>query len=236
MAKHKKYEPHHPGATSNLNKLRAAVLGADDGIVSIAGLVVGVAGATSSRSTIFAAGMAGVLAGAISMAAGEYVSVSSQRDTERALLRLEKHELETAPNEELEELIQIYINKGLSAKTAEVVAKELTQKDAYRAHLDAELAINPEDLVNPWQAATASALSFLAGAILPMLAILLPSQNLRVPTTFISVIAALAFTGILSARIGKAPIRPAVVRVVIGGALAMIITYGVGHLIGTSSL
>jgi VIT1/CCC1 family predicted Fe2+/Mn2+ transporter len=236
MKSHEKYEPHHPSATSSLNKLRAAVLGANDGIVSIAGLVVGVAGATSSRSTIFTAGIAGVLAGAISMAAGEYVSVSSQRDTERALLKLEKYELENFPKEEFEELTQIYIDKGLSTKTAEVVAKELSHKDAYRAHLDAELAIDPENLVNPWQASIASALSFLAGAILPMLAILLPPENLRIYTTFVSVVIALAFTGALSARIGKAPIRPAVVRVVLGGALAMIVTYAIGYIIGNSSL
>ncbi len=127
--------------------------------------------------------MAGVLAGAISMAAGEYVSVSSQRDTERALLKLEKFEVENYPKEELAELTQIYIDKGLSSKTAEIVAKELTKKDVYRAHLDAELAINPEDLVNPWQAAIASAISFLAGAILPMLAILYHQriQELQLP-------------------------------------------------------
>jgi len=234
VVKHEKYEPHHSSSTSKLNKLRAAVLGANDGIVSIAGLVVGVAGATDSRSAIFTAGMAGVLAGAISMAAGEYVSVSSQRDTEKALLRLEKFELENYPEEELEELVQIYINKGLSSETAEKVAKELTKKDVYRAHLDAELAIDPENLVNPWQAAIASALSFLAGAVLPMLAILLPPQNARVFITFVSVVVALGFTGALSAKVGNAPIRPAIIRVVSGGVLAMLVTYGIGSLIGAT--
>lgn len=209
-------------------------MGANDGIVSIAGLVVGVASATTSRSAIFTAGLAGVMAGAISMAAGEYVSVSSQRDTEKALLRLEKFEVENYPAEELQELTELYIGKGLSAETAEKVAKELTIKDVYKAHLDAELAINPEDLVNPWQAAIASAAAFLAGAILPMLAILLPPENIRILVTFVSVIIALAITGTLSARFGKAPIRPAVIRVVGGGALAMLVTYGIGHLIGSS--
>lgn len=209
-------------------------MGANDGIVSIAGLVVGVAGATNSRSTIFAAGIAGVLAGAISMAAGEYVSVSSQRDTERASLKLEKFEIENYPDQELAELVQIYIGKGLSAKTAEVVAKELTKKDAYKAHLDAELAINPDDLVSPWQAAIASAASFLAGAILPMLAIMLPPRNNRIIITFISTVVALGITGALSARFGNAPVKQAVIRVTAGGALAMVVTYGIGHLIGAN--
>lgn len=212
------------------------MLGADDGIVSIAGLVVGVAGATDSRSVIFASGMAGLVAGAISMAAGEYVSVSSQRDTERALLKLEKFEVENYPDQELAELVQIYIAKGLSAKTAEVVAKELTKKDVYRAHLDAELAINPDDLANPWHAAIASSLSFLAGAVLPILAIMLPPQNIRILVTFASVIVALVITGSLSARFGKAPVKQAVLRVTAGGALAMVVTYTIGHFIGTTSL
>jgi len=230
------FEPHHQNSTGKLNKLRAAVLGANDGIVSVAGLVVGVASATSSRSAIFTAGMAGVLAGTISMAAGEYVSVSSQRDTEKALLKLEKFEVENYPDQELTELIQIYISKGLSAKTAEKVAKELTKKDVYKAHLDAELAINPNDLVNPWQAAIASAASFLAGAILPILAIMLPPQNTRILVTFVSVVIALAITGTLSARFGSAPARPAIVRVTAGGVLAMIVTYAIGHVIGTVGL
>lgn len=234
--KNERPEPHRQTSTGKLNKLRAAVLGANDGIVSIAGLVVGVAGATNSRSTIFTAGIAGVVAGAISMAAGEYVSVSSQRDTEKALLKLEKFEVENYPDQELAELIQIYIGKGLSAKTAEIVAKELTKKDVYRAHLDAELAINPDDLVNPWQATIASALSFLAGAVLPMLAIMLPPQNLRIFVTFVSVVLALVITGSLSARFGNAPIRQAVIRVTAGGALAMVVTYAIGHIIGAAGL
>ncbi|HEX5394855.1 MAG TPA: VIT family protein [Candidatus Saccharimonadales bacterium] len=236
MSRHKKFEPHHQNTTSKLNKLRAAVLGANDGIVSIAGLVVGVAGATTNRTAIFTAGIAGILAGAFSMAAGEYVSVSSQRDTERALLKLEKSELEQFPEQELEELTEIYISKGLSAKTAESVAKELTARDAYRAHLDAELAINPDDLVNPWQAAFSSAAAFFAGSLLPMLAIMLPPENIRVAVTFVSTVVALAINGGLSARFGGAPVMTAIMRVVTGGALAMIVTYTVGRIIGTTSL
>jgi VIT1/CCC1 family predicted Fe2+/Mn2+ transporter len=236
VSRHKKFEPHHQNSSGKLNKLRAAVLGANDGIVSIAGLVVGVAGASSNRTTIFAAGIAGILAGAFSMAAGEYVSVSSQRDTERALLRLEKSEIEQNPKEEQEELVEIYMSKGLSARTAQTVAAELTQKDAYRAHLDAELAINPEDLVNPWQAAFSSAIAFFAGSLLPMLAIMLPPQSLRISITFVSTLIALAINGAVSAKSGGAPMRPAVQRVVIGGALAMIVTYSIGRLIGSSSI
>jgi vacuolar iron transporter family protein len=169
------------------------------------------------------------------MAVGEYVSVSSQRDTERALLRLEKSEIEQYPQQEFEELTDIYIGKGLSNKTAKQVAKELTQKDAYRAHLDAELAINPDDLVNPWQATFSSAAAFLAGSLLPMLAIMLPPKNIRIAVTFISTIIALAINGAMSAKFGGAPIKSAVMRVSAGGALAMIVTYAIGRLIGASS-
>ncbi len=227
-------EPHNQNASIRLNKLRAAVLGANDGIVSIAGLVVGVAGATQDRSIILAAGVAGVLAGALSMAAGEYVSVSSQRDTEKAMLEKEKYELHNYPKQEQAELTQIYINKGLSAETAAIVSKELTKKDAYAAHIDAELAIDPDNLANPWHAAIASAAAFFAGSLLPMAAILLPQADIRIVVTFFSTVVALALTGYLSARFGNAPARPAILRVVAGGALAMIVTYGIGSLIGTS--
>lgn len=224
------YEPHAANTSSKLNWLRASVLGANDGIVSIAGLVVGVAGATTSADIILTAGMAGIVAGAISMAAGEYVSVSSSRDTERALLKKEKWELSQFPKEELEELIQIYQNKGLSRQTAEKVAKELTEKDAYAAHIDAELGIDPNNLTNPWHAAAASAAAFLIGASLPLLAILIPPAEMRIPVAFISVVIALALTGTISAKIGNAAILPAVIRVVTGGALAMAVTYSIGKL------
>jgi VIT1/CCC1 family predicted Fe2+/Mn2+ transporter len=214
--------------------LRAAVLGANDGIVSVAGIVVGVAGATSARGPIFTAGLAGLVAGAVSMALGEYVSVSSQRDSELADLTQEKRELADTPEAELAELTALYEARGLSASTARIVATELTAQNALRAHLDAELHIDPDDLARPAQAAAASALSFTSGALLPLLAILLPPVALRVPVTFVAVLIALGLAGALSARIGGSNIRRAVLRVVIGGALGLAFTYGVGHLFGTA--
>ncbi len=236
MKTHDTQEPHLPSTTAKLNWLRASVLGANDGIVSIAGLVVGVAGATNSSGIIVATGIAGIIAGAISMAAGEYVSVSSSRDTEKALLRKEKFELDNFPEAELAELIMIYERKGLSEKTATIVAKELTEKDAFKAHVDAELNIDPDNLTNPWHAAMASAIAFFLGALIPMVAIVLPPDSVRVPFTFGAVIVALMITGYVSAKIGGAHVTQAVIRVVAGGALAMAITYGVGKLFGVSGL
>ena len=235
-ASHPEPRSHTNGSSSRLNSLRAAVLGANDGIVSVAGIVVGVAGATSTKSTIFTAGLAGLAAGALSMAAGEYVSVSSQRDTERAMLDKEKIELRDYPKEELQELQELYEAKGLSKKTARLVAKELTAKDAFAAHADAELGINPNDLTNPWQAALASASSFLVGAIIPLLAIVVFPSRIRIPLTFIAVLLALTLTGLLSARASEANRITATARVVIGGALAMAVTYSIGKLIGVSGL
>lgn len=225
-------EKHSMG--SRLNWLRAGVLGANDGIVSTAGLVVGVAGATASRSTIATAGVAGLVAGAVSMALGEYVSVSTQRDSERAQLALETWELQNMPEEELAELEQIYRDKGLSAQTARIVALELTEHDALAAHLDAELHLDPDDLTNPVHAAVASAISFTLGALLPLAAILSPGPGLRVPVTILAVLIALAILGAASARLGNAPVRTAVARVVVGGTLGLGFTYAIGHLLGTA--
>jgi len=208
------------------------VLGANDGIVSTAGLVVGVAGATTERGPLLTAGLAGLVAGAVSMALGEYVSVSSQRDTERTLLAKERRELEEDPDAELEELADLYVAKGLSARTARIVAKELTAKDAFSAHVDIELGIDPNALTSPSQAAISSAVSFTFGALLPVLAIVLPPAAVRVPITFIAVLIALAITGSVSATVGGSGRRMAVRRIVLGGALAMIITYAVGRLVG----
>lgn len=230
------HEPHDSRTVSKLNWLRASVLGANDGIVSIAGLVVGVAGATDNPHIIFTAGIAGIIAGAISMAAGEFVSVSSSRDTEKAMLKKEKYELENYPEEELEELVHLYEKKGLSEKTARTVAIELTEKDPYAAHIDAELNIDPNDLTNPWHAAFASALSFLVGAIIPILAVTLFPTSIRIPATFFAVLVALAITGTISAKVGNASALRATIRVVAGGALAMIVTYGVGRIFGVSGL
>ena len=222
-------EAHLPGHDSRLNLLRAAVLGANDGIVSIAGLVVGVAGATTSSSVILTAGVAGIIAGAISMAAGEYVSVSSQRDSEKALLAKEAFELKNYPKEELMELMGIYAKKGLKKDTALLVAKELTAHDAFMAHVDVELGIDPDNLTNPWHAALASSLSFLVGAAIPLIAVIIPPEPLRVPVTFVSVIVALILTGVTSAKLGGSPIIRATLRVVVGGVIAMAVTYGIGN-------
>ena len=227
-------EPHTGGTAERLNRLRAAVLGANDGIVSVAGIVIGVAGATSDRGPIFTAGLAGLVAGAVSMALGEYVSVSSQRDSQHAQMAQEKRELATSPEAELLELTALYEAKGLSAATARTVAAELTSHGAFEAHLDAELHIDPADIPSPFQAATASAVSFTVGALLPLLAILLPPAAARVPVTFAAVLVALALTGALSARLGGSSIRRAVLRLVIGGALGLAFTYAVGHLFGTA--
>lgn len=229
-------EPHAANQAGKLNWLRASVLGANDGIVSVAGLVVGVAGATSSSSEIFTAGMAGLVAGALSMAAGEYVSVSSSRDTERALLEKEREELRDFPAQELSELAGIYEKRGLSKETAQKVADELTAHDTFAAHAEAELGIDPKNLTSPWQAAAASAASFLVGAVVPLMAILLPPASVRIPVAFISVLIALTVTGVVSARIGGAPVLKATLRVVAGGALAMAVTFGIGKLFNVSGV
>ena len=228
------HEPHAGSTAGRLNWLRAGVLGANDGIVSVAAIVVGVAGATTDRGAIFTAGLAGLVGGAVSMALGEYVSVSSQSDSERAGISKEKQELATDPEAELAELATLYEAKGLSAATARTVATELTARDALHAHLEAELHIDPEDIVNPSHAAFASAVAFVSGALLPMLAILLPPSGWRVPVTFLAVLVALGLTGAMSARLGGSDVRRAVLRVVIGGALGLAFTYAVGNLFGTA--
>jgi vacuolar iron transporter family protein len=234
---HSKTEPHTiGGTTTKLNWLRAAVLGANDGIVSVAGIVLGVAGATESKGLILTAGMAGVIAGAISMAAGEYVSVSSSRDTERALLKKEHWELKNFPEEELEELAEIYEHKGLSKKTAHQVAKELHEHDPFRAHAEAELKIDPDELTNPWHASFASAASFLAGAVIPILAILIAPQSSQVFLTFIAVVIALAITGTISGQVSGANVFKAVARVILGGIIAMVVTYSIGKFFGVMGL
>ncbi|MFC9241392.1 VIT family protein [Streptomyces decoyicus] len=225
-------EAHGGGLGSRLNWLRAAVLGANDGIVSTAGLVVGVAGATDSRSALLTAGLAGLLAGSMSMAAGEYVSVSTQRDSEKAALAQEKRELATEPQAELIELTELLAGKGLNERLAREVAEELTAHDALRAHAEVELGIDPDELTNPWHAAGASFLAFTAGALLPLLAIVLPPAAHRLWITVAAVLAALALCGWSSARTGAAPVGRAVLRNVGGGALAMGVTYAAGSALG----
>jgi VIT1/CCC1 family predicted Fe2+/Mn2+ transporter len=226
-------EAHDGPVAGRLNWLRAGVLGANDGIVSTAGLVIGVAAATTERGAVVTAGLAGLAAGAMSMAVGEYVSVSTQRDSERALIAKEIRELDEEPEAELAELAGIYRGKGLTPDLALRVAEQLTEHDALAAHAEVELGIDPDNYTNPWHAAGASMAAFTVGALLPLLAILLPPLAWRVPVTVLAVVLALAFTGLVSARLGRSDARRATVRVVVGGTLAMAVTYGIGALVGT---
>lgn len=230
MSRH--HEWHSKGLGAKLNWLRASVLGANDGIVSVASIVAGVAGASGSSVFILTAGTAGLVAGALSMAVGEYISVSTQRDTERALLEKERFELETMPEQEFEELVSMYEAKGMTSATARVVAKELTAHGAFAAHVDVELGIDPNRLTNPMSAALASAESFFAGALVPLIAVALSPASLRMPVMLIAVVVALAGTGMLSAYAGGANKTKATLRVVVGGILAIVITFGIGKIIG----
>ncbi|WP_284977321.1 VIT family protein [Arthrobacter sp. efr-133-TYG-104] len=229
-------EPHRADVAARLNWLRAGILGANDGIVSVAAIVVGVAGATAGTGAVLTAGVAALVGGAVSMALGEYVSVSSQRDSQRALIAKERAELAEQPEEELAELTALYEQKGLTADTARRVAEELTGQDVLAAHLSAELNIDENEIVSPWHAAFASAVSFAIGAVLPLVGILLPPAAWRVPVTFVVVLVALAVTGALGARIGGGSKRRAGLRVVIGGALALAFTFLVGRLLGASGV
>lgn len=233
---HEKVRPKTAEIAQRLNWLRAGVLGANDGIVSVAAVVVGVAGASTGSGPIVAAGMAALVGGAISMALGEYVSVSSQSDSQKALIELKRRELERAPEEGLAELADIYQDKGLSPETAAQVARELTAHDPLSAHLAADLNLDEADVVSAWHAALASAISFTLGAILPMLAILLPPAGIRVPATFTVVLLALGITGWIGAAIGGGSKVKAAARVVIGGALALATTFAIGSMLGTSGL
>ena len=230
--------PPHPGETSTgslvtrLSWLRAGVLGANDGIISTAGLVVGVAGATSAHAPVVVAGVAGLVAGALSMGGGEYVSVSTQRDTEREVLARERWELEHLPEEELDELAALYAARGLSPQLARQVAEELTAHDALAAHAEVELGLDPYQRSDPWRAAWASMAAFTLGALLPLLAVALPPLAWRVPVTVVAVVVALAVTGVTSARLGPAPVRPALARNVGVGLLVMAVTFAVGSGVG----
>ncbi|WP_129309859.1 VIT family protein [Streptomyces sp. L2] len=231
------HEENHGGAlAARLNWLRAAVLGANDGIVSTAGIVVGVAGATDDRAALLTAGLAGLLAGSMSMAAGEYVSVSTQRDSEMAALAVERRELREQPDAELRELTELLRARGLSREVAREAAEQLTARDALRAHASVELGIDPDELTNPWHAAWASFVAFTVGALLPLLAIVLPSAHWRLLVTVLSVLAALVITGWSSARLGAAAPGRAVLRNVLGGALAMAVTYVAGSLLGAAGV
>ncbi|MFC5125017.1 VIT1/CCC1 transporter family protein [Pseudoclavibacter helvolus] len=230
------HEPHDASIHGRLNWLRAGVLGANDGIVSVAALVVGVAGATTAIPAILTAGTAGLVGGAISMALGEYVSVSSQSDSQKALIAKERRELAEEPEAELIELAGLYEAKGLSPDTARQVAVELTAKDALTAHLETELGLSEEAVASPLAAAGASALAFTIGALLPLLSILLLPESIRIQATFAVVLFALAATGYLGARIGGSPALRPTIRVVAGGAVALGATFLIGSLLGTSGV
>lgn len=220
------------GLNNRLNWLRAGVLGANDGIVSVAGVVMGVAGATTDSAAILIAGVAALVAGALSMAAGEYVSVSTQRDAELALIEAERHDLQRMPEEELDHLTELLEEKGLSREVARLAAEELTEKDVLRAHAEFEFGLDIDDVTNPWSAAGASMVAFTVGAVLPLLTILLPDPA-RYYVTVLAVLAALAVTGATSARLGYANVGRAVVRNMLGGAFAMGATFLIGSLLGT---
>lgn len=214
--------------------LRAAVLGANDGIVSVSSLIVGVAAADPSPGAILVAGAAGLAAGAMSMAAGEYVSVSSQSDTERADIDRERQALIDTPAEEEAELASIYQSRGLSAQTAALVARELTQKDALAAHVRDELGLSEIHAANPMQAALASGLTFTVAASLPLAAAVLAPSGAVISTVVVTTLICLAGLGALGAQAGGAPKLPATLRVLFWGAAAMAITAGVGWLFGVS--
>jgi vacuolar iron transporter family protein len=229
---HAEAEPQGKDLSSRLNWLRAGVLGANDGIVSVAAIVVGVAGVSATPGPILTAGMAGLIGGAVSMALGEYVSVSSQSDSQRAVIERKRRELAEQPDEKLSELAGAYRRKGLTEDTARRVAEELTEQNALEAHLSVDLHADEDEVVNPWQAAFASAISFTLGAVLPILAILLPPEAWRVPVTFASVLVALAVTGGVGAYLGGGSRGKAALRVVVGGAMALAFTFMVGRLLG----
>ncbi|WP_409484456.1 VIT family protein [Arsenicicoccus dermatophilus] len=221
---------------ARLNWLRAGVLGANDGIVSGSGLMIGVAAADPGKThVIVAAGLAGLCAGAAAMAMGEYVSVSSQRDTEKAAVALERQELAADPEAELEELTQTYRTQGLSEPTARQVAAELTAHDALGAHLRAEFGLPEDELVSPWHAALASAVAFFVGSVLPLLTMLLAPAGLRIPATIAVAVLGLLATGWTSAALSGSPALPLILRNVVGGCLAMALTWSIGHLFGVTA-
>jgi len=219
---------------SRIGWLRAAILGANDGIVSTASLIVGVASASAGRSEILVAGIAGLVAGAMSMAAGEYVSVSSQSDTEKADLERERLELETQPEFEREELAQIYVARGLDSDLAHKVADQLMAKDALGAHARDELGISDVTTAKPIQAALTSAATFSVGAILPLIVVSISPTSILVATVSIASLFFLAALGALGARAGGADITKATLRVSFWGALAMALTAAIGSLVGTA--
>jgi VIT1/CCC1 family predicted Fe2+/Mn2+ transporter len=221
-------------ASHRVGWLRAGVLGANDGIVSTASLLLGVAAADASRGIVLTTGVAALAAGAFSMAVGEYVSVSSQRDAEQADIAKERHELERFPEHELDELTGIYMAKGLTPELAREVAVELSKGDQLAVHMVEELGITEATLARPVQASLTSAASFAVGALIPLVAILIATTDLRIGLTAAVSVLALGILGAVGARLGGAPVQRATVRVVVGGVGAMALTTLIGRLLGTA--
>lgn len=227
------HQPPEHHLTGRAGWLRASVLGANDGILSTASLIVGVAAGGGSPHTILLSGVAGLVGGALAMAAGEYVSVSSQADSERADLDRERRELAVNPAAELRELAGIYVARGLEPPLAMQVAEQLTATDALGAHARDELGMFDATQARPVQAALASALAFAAGALLPLLAALLVPRPLLITTVFVATLLFLAVLGAVGARAGGAPMGRGALRVLFWGALAMAVTAGIGRAVGT---
>ncbi|GAA1587337.1 hypothetical protein ACIFOC_02520 [Leucobacter aridicollis] len=228
-------EPRSARIGQKLNWLRAGVLGANDGIVSVAGVVIGVAAATPGNTVAVAtAGVAALVAGAFSMAGGEYVSVSTQRDTEKALIDQKRRSLAERPAEELRGLAGFYRRRGVSAALATEVARELSEHDALAAHAEVELGIDPEEYTSPWAAAISSFIAFTIGGLLPLLMILLPLGAGRIPAAGLAVLIGLVLTGWISAALGEAPRARAILRNVLMGGATMVATYLIGLLFGVA--
>jgi VIT1/CCC1 family predicted Fe2+/Mn2+ transporter len=228
-----KGDPQGAEIASKLNWLRAAVLGANDGIVSTAAVIFGVAGGSSAHGAVVLAGIAAIAAGALSMAVGEYVSVSSQRDVEKAEIKRERRQIETHPKEELQQLTALLEGRGIDRDLAEKVAVQLHERDALAAHARVELGIDPEAVVSPLNAALASLAAFTVGGLIPLLSIVLAPAAIAIWVAGAAVLLALALSGWISAWLGRTPRFRSVARAVAGGVLAMAITYGIGKLAGT---
>lgn len=223
-------EPHGTTAGSKLNMLRAGVLGANDGIVSISAMMLAMIAAGAKPTTVMTAGVASTVAGAVSMALGEYVSVSAQRDSERTMIAQETRELREMPDEEREEMSQILQGYGIGKETADRAAQEISDKDPLAAHLQLELGLDSEELTSPWAAAGTSAAAFVLGAMLPILSVLLGTEAWGMVILILVTLGMLAITGALSAKLAGNPVRRSTVRLLVGGALGLALTYGIGSL------
>ncbi|MGY5765163.1 VIT1/CCC1 transporter family protein [Brachybacterium sp. DNPG3] len=233
-AAERSHEEERTSRSEHVNRLRAGVLGANDGIVSVAGLAVGVAGATAEVRWLLVAGLAALIAGALSMAMGEYVSVSTQRDTDRALIARTRADLAAQPEVEHRRLMEALGESGIPADVVGPVADSLERHDALAAHTRFRHGVEDDAVVSPWGAAVTSLISFSIGGIIPLVAILASPSALRLPVTMAAVVVALALLGVVSARLGQAQARRATLRTIAGGLLALLVTYGIGALLGVA--